>query len=266
MVEDPPRTVSGFAQTNLQLLNELYARDWPQRELTTVGRAYELASRIFSGQYRASGKPFVSHLVGTASVVAAIGERRPVVLAALLHAAYSHGEFGDGGRGATTHKRAIVRKAIGPEAEILIDTYTHLRWDPATAAEFTRRADHLPVRDQEIAILSVASDAEDHLDLGMLYCAKQARVALTDEATLVQQLGRAPLAVMIRAAEAAEREASVPPGVRAHRRAAYIVAPLSHRLRARVRVGAARLRARRMIASLPLVRAVARRVRAAERP
>jgi hypothetical protein len=257
--------VSEFAQTNLQLLNQLHERDWPQSELATVGRAYDLASRIFSGQYRANGKPFVSHLVGTASVVAAIGERRPVVLAALLHATYSHGEFGNGRRGATTRTRAVVRKAIGPDAEILIDMYTRLRWNPTTVADFTRRAERLAARDRELAVLSIASDAEDHLDLGMLYCAKQARVPLADEATLAERLGRAPLAVVVRAAQAAEHEASLPPGVRADQSAAYLVAPLSHGTRARVRVGAAGWRARRVIVSIPLVGAVARRVRAAVR-
>jgi (p)ppGpp synthase/HD superfamily hydrolase len=257
--------VSAFAQTNLQLLNQLHARKWPEHELATVGRAYDLASRVFSSQYRASGKPFVAHLVGTASIVATVGERRPVVLAALLHAVYSHGEFGDGRRGETTRTRTVIREVVGADAERLIGMYTRARWDAATVADLTRRAEHLQARDREVAVLLIANDAEDHLDLGMLYCAKQECVALSDDAILAEHLGRASLAAMVRAAEAAEREADVPPGVRAHRSAAYRLAPLSHGLRARARVGAARWHARRMIASLLLVRAVARRRRAAER-
>src|SRR5262245_11904038 len=80
-----PVMVYDIAQTNLQLYNQLLARGWTTNDLHHARAAYELAADLFSGQYRCSGKPFVAHLVGTASVAAAVGLPSELVLAALLH-------------------------------------------------------------------------------------------------------------------------------------------------------------------------------------
>src|SRR5262249_52556405 len=81
------------AQTNLRPYEELREAGRPAEELLGARRAYDLAARLFAGQYRATGKPFVAHLVGVASIVARLGERQAVVVAALLHAAYDQGAF-----------------------------------------------------------------------------------------------------------------------------------------------------------------------------
>jgi hypothetical protein len=54
-------------------------------------QAYRLAIWLVDGQYRPCGRPFVNHLAGTASVLLFYGCSIPVVLAALLHAALTHG-------------------------------------------------------------------------------------------------------------------------------------------------------------------------------
>src|SRR5205085_1702384 len=118
------RSVADVAQTNLQLYNQLIARSWNIDDVARVRPAYELAARLFSGRYRCSGKPFVDHLVGTASVVADSGGRVELVLAALLHAAYEHGDFGRGRRARGDERRTAVRRVVGDEAEALVFAYS----------------------------------------------------------------------------------------------------------------------------------------------
>ena len=56
-----------IAQTFLDLYRELRLRHYKKQDLELIFRAHELATRIFSGSYRPTYKPFICHLVGTAS-------------------------------------------------------------------------------------------------------------------------------------------------------------------------------------------------------
>ena len=58
------------AQTAPQLWNQLIEAGVRSPDIEQVHRAYRLAARLHSARYRECGKPFVDHLVGTASVVA----------------------------------------------------------------------------------------------------------------------------------------------------------------------------------------------------
>src|SRR5258706_4092422 len=85
-----------FPQTNLQLYRHLAEVGYAAADIASAGRAYELALELFPGTYRGSGKPFLAHLVGTAGIVAALRARPALIATGLLHAAYAHGEVGDG--------------------------------------------------------------------------------------------------------------------------------------------------------------------------
>jgi len=50
-----------------------------------------MAARLMNGGFRPCGRPFINHLVGTAAVLLRYDLRIEVVIAGLLHAAYSHG-------------------------------------------------------------------------------------------------------------------------------------------------------------------------------
>lgn len=78
------------AQTNIQLYRQLTESGWNASDLAGIQDAYNLAARRFSRQFRPSGKPFLCHLVGTASLVAFAGAAPVVVQAALLHAWRTH--------------------------------------------------------------------------------------------------------------------------------------------------------------------------------
>lgn len=111
-------------QTNLQLYRVLIERGWSDRDLAGVRSAYELATRLFSLRYRPDGRAFVCHLVGAAGAVARWDERPAMVGAALLHAAYEQGGFGDGERDqAAPRRRNGVAALVGEETEQLIHEY-----------------------------------------------------------------------------------------------------------------------------------------------
>src|SRR5262245_13883641 len=113
-----------YAQTNLQLYTQLRRAAYTDTDLGLVRAGYDLAMNLFSASFRGSGKPLLSHLVGTASILASIGRSPAVVTAGLLHAAYALGDFGDGRFGTTDAKRARVRMAVGSEVEDLVARYT----------------------------------------------------------------------------------------------------------------------------------------------
>ena len=76
-----------IAQTFLDLYRELKSRHYRTQDLELIFHAHELATRIFSGSYRPTYKPFICHLVGTASILGKCDERRELIAAALLHSA-----------------------------------------------------------------------------------------------------------------------------------------------------------------------------------
>src|SRR5262245_40073116 len=124
-----------YAQTNLQLYGQLLFEGRREAELRLVHETYELALRLFAAQYRGNGKPFVSHLVGVASILAAHRQPIDTVAAGLLHSVYTFGEFGDGTRQATPRKRNEVRNAVGPAVEELVHQYAVIDWKLATLRE-----------------------------------------------------------------------------------------------------------------------------------
>ena len=58
------------AQTNIQLFNQLRRDAYSDGDLNLVRHAYESAMVLFSGRFQPSGKSFIAHVVGTASILA----------------------------------------------------------------------------------------------------------------------------------------------------------------------------------------------------
>jgi hypothetical protein len=228
--------VRDVAQTNLQLYAQLVERGWSDAALLEVRRAYELATELFAGQLRPSGKTFVAHIVGTASALAAADARPDLVGAGLLHAAYTHGEFGDGRRGVSAPKRSSVRKAVGPVVEQLVAEYAALGYTRATVDDWMRRAAALSPAEHDQVVLRLANEVDDHADLGMRFC-DRGPAALSSDATfavmgaLAEQIDEPVLAELVRRAAAAERDTRVPSVLRSRATRSSTVAPRSYRLR-----------------------------------
>ncbi|MCC7271591.1 MAG: HD domain-containing protein [Alphaproteobacteria bacterium] len=116
------------AQSHGLLQRQLARRGYGPDALRAAARAHELAIRLFEGSYRACGRPFLNHAVGVASVLARFRLRADIVLAGLLHAAFSHGRIA--GEDADTVGRRIA-DVFGTDVEQLVRTYHEWQRDPA---------------------------------------------------------------------------------------------------------------------------------------
>ena len=122
--------LKNYPQTHIQtigpLLFQMHDLGFSGQELEQVERVYHLVLQCWAVNYQSSSRPFVCHAVGTASVVAANGGDMDTILAALLHAAYSTGDFGVRIAGATRRKRQKVREVAGIKTELLVYRFYEL--------------------------------------------------------------------------------------------------------------------------------------------
>jgi (p)ppGpp synthase/HD superfamily hydrolase len=164
-----------YAQTNIQLFNQLHREGYRAADLEAVVSAHELMIELMTGQFRASGKTFIAHLVGTASILGSLHAAPALVAAALLHAAYSAGDFGDDRLGVSDAKRARVRSAVGEQVEDYVCRYHNLPWDDQTIGTVSDGLDRMAAIERDVVLMRLANELEDFLDLGILYCGEQKR-------------------------------------------------------------------------------------------
>jgi (p)ppGpp synthase/HD superfamily hydrolase len=239
---DGIKPVAGYAQTSLQLFNQMRHAGYTTEDLATVRRAYDLAMRLFTSEYRGSGKPLLAHLVGTASVLVSLRARVPVVAAAVLHAAYLFGEFGDGRRRSTPAKRDILRQAVGSDIEDLITRYDELRWEPGNVPQIHARVGTMTPGERDVLLIRLANELEDHLDLGVLYCgnADGRRAAIHSWLGLcvdmAHGLGQPVLAAELKRVFDEVLSDDLPAVLRQTHKYTHRVPPASHMLKPRVAV------------------------------
>ena len=163
------------AQTNLQLYNQLAAAGFQVREIQQVDVAYGAALRLFTGRYRANGKPFSAHLVGTASILTRHGAPLDVIIAGLLHATYLQGEFGSGKPGASPNRRRWMRQFVSSEVDELLVAYAQFPWKPKHLAQLAPEVTSLPERTRKVLFMRIANALEDQLDFAAQFSAKRHR-------------------------------------------------------------------------------------------
>ena len=157
-----------YAQTKIQLFNQLRCGGYSNTELDCILRAYELVIILLTSRYRPSGKTSIAHAVGTASILSSLDVRPVVVAAGLLHAIYIHGDFGGGASGISSAK--LVRRAVGNEVEEYVARYASLGWTDQTISAIHDGLHELGPIDRDVVLLRLANELEDNLDWGILYC------------------------------------------------------------------------------------------------
>jgi hypothetical protein len=188
------------AQTNLGLYQQLHDAGWTEADLVLARDAYLLAMRLFSDRFRANGKPFVAHLVGTASILAMVGARPAIVIAGLLHAVYANGVFPDGFAGVSDSHRSIVRKTSGVEAEQLVAAYQALAWKPAVVRPLIADWAAVDAELRDVLLMRMANELEDHLGLGMRLCDEgraEAGMRREEHIAIARSLGQQTLALAL---------------------------------------------------------------------
>jgi hypothetical protein len=201
-VIDLALTLAHPAQTNLQLYEQLRAAGVPVVELAAVRRAHDLAAQLFTGQNRANGKAFIAHLVGTASILAALGERGEVVRAGLLHAVYANGV-----RHGRRPAHGWLAAQVGDGVERLLDGYHKLAWDAVAIAGYQEQP--LAPLERDLVVMRVANELEDRVDLGLAYSRKHAELGAVS-AALAGKLGLPALAAALTEADRAHHAAKIP--------------------------------------------------------
>jgi (p)ppGpp synthase/HD superfamily hydrolase len=231
-----------YAQTNLQLYAQLRQAGRTESELSLVRAGYDLAMQLSPASFRGSGKPLLAHLVGTASILASIGESSEVVTAGLLHAAYVFGDFGDGHSGITEARRERVRRAVGSGIEELIARYTRFEWTSNTIPAIRQRVSTLAPIERDVLVIRLANELEDHLDCGVLYCGngerrrEYIRSPLNQSVDMARALGLTELASELDAAFNATLTAELPVALRNQHDFTFVQPPASHSPRMKIAV------------------------------
>lgn len=158
------------AQTNLQLYNQLRRQGRSDEELRLVRAAYELACILYSGCFSADRRPFVTHVVGVASILASVGQPALMVAAGALHNVYGNGDFGDGLYNAAPEgRRRRVREAMGHDVEDIVYRFHLRRVRPMSDDGYRQRLERLAQTDMPILLLDLADVLEKQVDSSVLY-------------------------------------------------------------------------------------------------
>ena len=165
-----------YAQTNIQLFNQLQKEGYVNDDLKLIANAYYFMITLFTGHFRESGKTFIAHLVGTASILAHLQVSAQIVAAGLLHATYARGSFGQlEKRGVSEFKRKQVIEAVGENCEEYIAKYYTLKWKKYNIFDIYKNIDQLKKIDRDVILIRLANELEEHLDQAIAYCSLSRR-------------------------------------------------------------------------------------------
>jgi GT2 family glycosyltransferase len=165
---------SELAQSRSGLLDLAIARGYSTSEIAEIAQAFVVAQRLFDGIYRPCGRPFLDHVVGTASVLVRYDFLPRVVSAGLLHAAYSHAKPHPGGPEATLRAVAEALGGDGGALERRVRAYTDRDAPAAALAGIGEELDAaapaaadplsaLSIFDAEILAIEAANEIDMHL-------------------------------------------------------------------------------------------------------
>jgi (p)ppGpp synthase/HD superfamily hydrolase len=232
-----------YAQTNVQLFNQLLAEGYSQEDREIVRVTYEFAMVLFTGLFLPSGKPFIDHLVGTASILASLHMPVEIVAAGLIHAAYLHGDFGGATKGISKAKRKQVGETLSEAIEEYVATYDQLVWTAPNIRTVHDSVGGLGPVDREVLLMRLANELEHQLDFGGMYYAESEKGQERHQRymksygpmlmSMAERLGFSSLA-----AEMAQvfkniisTHVPVEPWIRSKHQVAYLAVPRSYRER-----------------------------------
>ena len=150
-------------QTRSDLLDLAAARGYARDELALIANAYHIAHILADGGYRPCGRPFVNHLVGTASVLVRYGFRAEAVAAGLLHSAYTHCPAHQGGIKAGVDAVCAAIGGRGSPLERRVRAYTLRESADQGAAVTSAEFSTLSVLDAEVIAVAAANELDMHL-------------------------------------------------------------------------------------------------------
>ncbi len=151
-----PMRESDLRQTFTGLMELARLRGYTARDMERIEASYWQALWLSNGGYRPCGRPFINHLVGTASVLVHYGFEVRLVRLALMHAAYTHAPHFDGGPEKTV--QAVARRLGSLEPAVRAYTLRSTRW--RQLCELPNWQDVATMSDIDISIVALANDTD----------------------------------------------------------------------------------------------------------
>ena len=177
------------AQTNVQLYRQLLSDGYSKSDIKRVHAAYELATELFSGQYRGCGKTLIAHLVGVASVQASQGATIEQMQAGLLHSAYRFGDFGSLPSGFHEKKRDRLCAVVGEEVDALIHAFHDLQWEEEDIRQIAHSESlELNVQGRALILMRLAHEIEEHSDWTFLFTSKYDKAEVLRRLSLISAI------------------------------------------------------------------------------
>src|SRR5215208_2344902 len=163
------------------------AGHYPQADLTPIGAAFDLAVEAHEGQRRATGEPYVTHLIASAQITAELGIDPVAVEAALLHDVPEDTEYG----------LTDIEERFGAEVAHMVDGVTKLS-KFSTHSHEQRQAENIRkmllamAEDIRVVLIKLADRLHNMRTLHGLPPEKQERIArqtMEIYAPLAERLG-----------------------------------------------------------------------------
>jgi GT2 family glycosyltransferase len=221
----PAATAQRPAQTHLQLYRQCQALGYRDEELQVLRRSYEQAVLWFGHHFRASGRPFLCHLVGTASVLAAHGAPRMLVVAGLLHPVYQHVAPDPATGRVPAAQRQALQPLLGYELERLLHAFATFDWK-ADPQAVQARLPLLPLTAAQVILLRLAGDLEEALEQCPQYSRKndpQPRRWLELSTAVAEALGFGAMAAEFGRALGHNAAVAVPDVLRSTHARSYVI-------------------------------------------
>lgn len=165
-LRNPARAASSMDESQLRQTPSSLARQaqqagYSETDLQRIARAYRAALVLANGGYRPCGRPFINHLVGTASVLVHYGLETRLIEAALLHTAYTHSLPRDPQhRHATLQRIAACLGAPGSALERSVRHYTLRQPRLQHLLDTRTTVDALRLDDLETLLLDAANEID----------------------------------------------------------------------------------------------------------
>ncbi len=152
-----PMQECDLKQTITGLIELAHSRGYTAGDLAQIKKAHWSALVLSNGGYRPCGRPFINHLIGTASVLVHFGFEMRVVVGGLLHAAYTHAPQMRGGPQETVDTVARWLGGTDTPTERRVRGYTvrSSRWTELSALDNWQ--DVATMDDIDTAIIAMAN-------------------------------------------------------------------------------------------------------------
>lgn len=178
-----------YVHSMARLIRQCLERGCSRQEVVELNTAFDIAAELHGSSLRRSKKPFLDHLVRTASILLVHGAPFDLVKAAILHASYMIDTSSKHHLACTEQNRALLRHLVGGKVEAIVHEYLHISID-CTHGQRSEHSelDETPIVLAQASIVKIANDMEDLLD----HAALLEKKSLSSFAFVLSSLG--PLA------------------------------------------------------------------------